>query len=119
MVHKKLEEFYTLNFKNYEISQIKDYIHKRVWNIQFDQTNDHLYAFIAELKIIRPGQMKFDADLNQVKNHPCAHEFENEINAMEIQTNCIVELTLNFEVFNLEDRLLMDKTCYKDINDTK
>ena len=51
-IHHQLEKFYDDNYFYYEVNKIEDHVHQNVWSIDFDQTFDFLYLFLASFKII-------------------------------------------------------------------
>ena len=51
-IHKVQTNFYSQNYFSYEMCVIDDPILERVWNLQFDKTNDIVFVLLARVKIL-------------------------------------------------------------------
>ena len=51
-IHKVQLNFYDQNYFAYEMCVLDDPILQRVWNIQFDKTNDIVFLMLARVEIL-------------------------------------------------------------------
>ena len=75
---------------------------KRVWNLQIDPINDIVYVLLAKVKILEGNPIQTnDMSVN------------SEIQLLDVYKSCQVQLKLMLELWNVDDRLLLDKSHTK------
>ena len=45
-----MENFYNQNYSHYELLKCKDYSKQKIWNIEYDETHDLVYIFVAKIE---------------------------------------------------------------------
>ena len=103
-----MEQFYDKNYFQYEMLRLADYSKQRVWKILFDKDMDNIYLFLARIKVIKSNRL-YDYDKMFPKQKDTMFKkYDQEMDALQVYSNSDVELKLYLQIWNVDDRKLLD-----------
>ena len=131
-----MQEYYNQNYKSYDVFINHDFIRQRIFSVTHDQHQDLVYIFVGRIKqlsgkklvhvkfpksrkqkILIASQTVEEAIYEQSKEFrnikiemelERAKEHAMEIEALKVYAECTVEFSLYLQVWNLDDRVMID-----------
>ena len=104
-----MEQFYDKNYFQYEMLRLADYSKQRVWKILFDKDMDIIYLFLARVNVIKANRLYDYDEMFPKQKDTMFKKYEQEMDALQVYSNSDVELKLYLQIWNVDDRKLLDK----------